>query len=254
MTKTLIKAAVIALAASQLAACAGTVERVANVGRAPGLSPIDELSPPAQSASLAQPGLTASGAPTDSTGQQQSATSLWRTGARAFFKDQRAARVGDIVTVRINISDRAQVDNTTSRSRQNNEQAGLPNLLGLESRLQAAGMDPGNLVQGNSTSSSTGTGQVQRSEAVNMTVAAIITGVLPNGNMVIRGRQEVRVNYEVRELIVAGIVRPEDIASDNTIRHTQIAEARISYGGRGQLTDVQQARYGQQVFDAIFPW
>jgi flagellar L-ring protein FlgH len=252
-------AATLALLTSSLmlGACSATVNKLANVGRAPAFTPIDELNPPPQAASLAHPGMADAAQSQAAIAQGPQATqptSLWRTGAKAFFRDQRATRVGDIVTVRINVSDRAQVDNTTTRSRQNSEQAGLPNLLGLESRLGAAGMDPSNLVNGTSSSNSTGAGQVQRSENINMTVAAIVTGVLPNGNLVIRGRQEVRVNFEVRELIIAGIVRAEDISSDNTIRHTQIAEARISYGGRGQLTDVQQARYGQQVYDALFPW
>jgi flagellar L-ring protein FlgH len=139
----------------------------------------------------------------------------------------------------------------------NSEQAAVPAFMGLESQLNKVlpnAVNPGNLINGNSQSRSSGEGQVQRSENIELTVAAIVTGVLPNGNLVIRGRQEVRVNFEVRELIIAGVVRPEDITRENTVAHTQIAEARISYGGRGQLTDVQQARYGQQVYDALFPF
>jgi flagellar L-ring protein precursor FlgH len=109
-------------------------------------------------------------------------------------------------------------------------------------------------VDAGSNSANSGTGTVNRSETINLTVAAVITDVLPNGNLVIQGQQEVRVNYEVRVLTVNGIVRPEDISNANTIKHTQIAEARISYGGRGHITDVQQPRYGQQFFDILFPW
>lgn len=183
--------------------------------------------------------------------------SLWRTGARAFFKDQRARRVGDILTVEINITDRAQLNNTTSRTRTNEEDSNLTSFLGFEGRLSGVlpdGVNPSSLTDFGSDSTSTGTGTVNRQETVALTVAAVITQVLPNGNFVVAGRQEVRVNFEVRELLITGVVRPEDIASSNTIQHTQIAEARISYGGRGQLTAVQQPRYGQQLYDIIFPF
>ena len=133
----------------------------------------------------------------------------------------------------------------------------MPNFLGLESRLKGVlpdAVDPSNLVNLGSDSSNTGTGSVDRSETINLTIAAVVTQVLPNGNLVIQGQQEVRVNNEVRELTVSGVVRPEDISNLNTIRHTQISEARISYGGRGQITDVQQPRLGQQLFDLIWPF
>ena len=185
------------------------------------------------------------------------ANSLWRPGARAFFKDQRAARIGDILTVLVEIADEASVANTTSRSRANSEDADLTNFFGYESNLDRILPDavmPENLVGFGSTSSSVGKGTVDRKETIRLRVAALITQVLPNGNLVISGRQEVRVNFEVRELLVSGVARPEDISGANTILHSQIAEARIVYGGRGQLTDVQQPRYGQQLFDVIFPF
>jgi flagellar L-ring protein FlgH len=243
-----------------LTAC-GTVDRLKMVGKAPPLSPMDQLDAPTREGSLAYQTLTdptaARAAGNSSAAPAAQNASLFRSSARAFFADQRANRTGDILTVRIRVDDRAQVDNSTSRSRNNSENAGLPALLGLETQLQKVlpnAVNPGNLVSGSSQSNSSGSGQIQRRDTVNLTVAAIVTGVLPNGNLVIRGRQEVRVNFEVRELIIAGIVRPEDISRSNTIDHTQIAEARISYGGRGQLTDVQQARYGQQIYDALFPF
>ncbi len=243
-----------------LANC-GTMDRLKSVGKAPALSAIDTADAPRREASLAYAHLTNPAAlpitrsPENAPPMQS--TSLFKNSSRAFFADQRATRVGDILTVQIRVDDRAQVDNTTTRSRSNSEEAGLPALLGLESKLNKllpSAVDPSRLISGSSTSSSVGNGQIQRRDSISMTVAAIVTRVLPNGNLVIRGRQEVRVNFEVRELIIAGIVRPEDISRENTIPHTQIAEARVSYGGRGQLTDAQQARYGQQIYDALFPF
>lgn len=178
--------------------------------------------------------------------------SLFRAGAGAFLADQRAARSGDILTVKINVADRANLGNTTSRARGGSEDAGVTALLGLEKYIP--GGNPAQAVAAKTKSDYTGSGTITRSETINMTMSAIVTNVLPNGNLVIKGRQEMRVNYELRELIVTGIVRPQDIARDNSVRHTQIAEARISYGGRGQLTGAQQARWGQQIYDALFPF
>ena len=120
--------------------------------------------------------------------------------------------------------------------------------------LVAMGRWPGRILTADGTSSSDGKGTIQRSESLTTSVAAVVTQVLPNGNLVVEGKQEIRVNYEIRELIVAGIVRPEDIQSDNTIDSSKIAQARIAYGGRGQITDVQQPRYGQQVMDILLPF
>jgi flagellar L-ring protein precursor FlgH len=184
--------------------------------------------------------------------------SLWASGARSFFKDQRATRVGDIVTVLIDISDNAEVSNETSRTRKSAESADVTNLLGFEGatagRLLPDGYDPKAAINLGSDSSSEGQGSVNRKEKVELTLAAVVTQILPNGNMVIEGHQEVRVNFELRDLSVSGIVRPEDISATNEVKHTQMAEARISYGGRGQLTDVQQPRYGQQIVDILFPF
>lgn len=183
--------------------------------------------------------------------------SLWRTGARPFFGDQRASRVGDILTVNIAISDSAQVANNTQRSRTGSEKAGVPALFGFETKLQKVlpgtpALDPA--ISVNSSSSANGSGTVKRSESVNLRVAAVITDILANGNLVIGGSQEVRINNEVRELLVSGVVRPQDIAANNTIEHTQIAEARISYGGRGDISSAQRERYGARVLDKVLPF
>ncbi len=186
-----------------------------------------------------------------------SANSLWRTGARTFFGDQRARRIGDILTVNIDIDDRAQTQNTTSRNRTNNTSGGISNFFGLENSLGRAfpgGFDPQNLVGLDGQSVSNGTGSINRSEKVSLTIAAVVTDVLSNGNMVIQGRQEVRTNRELRELTVAGIVRPEDITAANTISHTQIAEARISYGGRGDISRVQSTPAAQSLVERFSPF
>jgi flagellar L-ring protein precursor FlgH len=233
-----------------LGACSSTLDRIENIGQAPSLSPI--AVPP----NVAAGGPVYLPQPAPDT-QPQKPNSLWRSGSRSFFRDPRAQKVGDILTVSIDIGDQAKIANTTTRTTSAKEDAGAPNLLGFESKLAnilPKAVDASKLVALNSDSSNSGTGSVDRSENITLTVAAVVTQVLANGNLVIQGQQEVRVNNEVRELLVSGVVRPEDIANSNTIKHTQIAEARISYGGRGQITDVQQPRYGQQFFDLIWPF
>ncbi|CAN5356652.1 flagellar basal body L-ring protein FlgH [soil metagenome] len=183
------------------------------------------------------------------------ANSLWRSGSRAFFKDQRAHQIGDILTITVNFTDKASLANETVRSRSNKEDSGITDFAG--SKLlgtSASKVLPGRLLTADSSSSSDGKGTVARQENLQTSVAAVVTQLLPNGNLVVEGKQEIRVNYEIRELIVAGIVRPEDIQSDNTIDSAKIAQARIAYGGRGQLSDVQQPRYGQQVMDILLPF
>ncbi len=245
------------LAVTMLSGC-GAVGRLKAVGKAPKMSPPEQVAAPAVESSLGlqgaynrlPPPAAMEPAPIPS-------ASLFRTGSGAFFRDQRAGRIGDILMVRINIADKAAVDNTTTRTRGGSEQSGIASLLGLEAplaKLLPGAVDPSKLVDTSSTSQSNGAGTTTRSETISMTMAATVVGVMPNGNLLIRGKQEVRVNFELRELVVSGMVRPEDIARDNSIRHSQIAEARISYGGRGQLTDAQQARWGQQIYDALFPF
>lgn len=188
-----------------------------------------------------------------------SPNSLWRTGARAFFKDQRAQQVGDILTVLIEITDKAEFDNKSERSRKGVEAVGINALAGYHETIKKLlpytdNIDMAKLFDISSTSTSEGDGAVEREEKLTTKMAAVVTQRLPNDNLVIEGRQEIRVNFEVREIIIAGIIRPEDISSENTIPIYKIAEARVSYGGRGRLTDVQQPRYGQQVLDIMLPF
>lgn len=242
--KTGIKTIGIVFLAMSLSAC-GTFDRIKRIGKAPKMTPIEN---PANVY-----GRNPVVMPMPSVVQETNTNnSLWRTGARTFFNDQRAKQIGDILTVAIHIDDSASVRNTTERSRSSGEDSSLANFFGLENNL--GNIAPGSVTNFGSTSNNRGEGTVDRSESVDLTVAAVVTQVLPNQNLVIAGRQEVRINHEVRELLVSGVVRPEDIASDNVIEHTQIAEARISYGGRGTLTDVQNPRYGQELYDVLFPF
>lgn len=232
-----------------LAGCS-QLDRLANVGQTPKLSAIK--SP------LEKPGYKPVRLPMpEPVAIVHRPNSLWRQGARAFFKDQRASRVGDILTINVKITDQAAIANATKRNRTNSENnnvaamAGFNRLLG---KILPKGANPANLITADSDSTSQGSGTIDRKEDITTTIAAVVTQILPNGNMVIEGKQEIRVNFEVREIIVAGIIRPEDIASGNTIESTKIAEARISYGGRGHISDVQQPRLGQQVMDILLPF
>ena len=239
------------------------VDRLQEIGDAPALAPIGASVGPtgipldknAGAVDVLRP-LTQVSPPLSPEPRVMSA-SLWQAGSSSFFHDPRATRVGDIITVHITVADAAKLSNSTARSRTNSDDASLNSLFGMESFLANAlpnGSDPVNVVKMGSDTSNAGNGSVSRSEDINMTLAALVTTVLPNGNLVIGGHQQVRVNNELRDLQVTGIVRKEDITNDNTIDLSQIAEARISYGGRGTVSDVQQPRYGSQVLDVIMPW
>ena len=237
------------LALLPLGACASVVEAVkgpelAPVGYPAALVPREQPIMPLASAREPTPG-------------PAGANSLWRIGAREFFADQRAGRVGDILTVQIDIDDSAKTTNSTTASRTSGVDAGIPHLLGLESslgKILPGGYDPANALSTNSKTTNAGSGAVTRAEKISLTIAAVVTAVLPNGNLVIQGTQEVRTNTDVRQLTVAGIVRPEDISSANTIRHTQIAEARISYAGRGDIARVQKTPAGQALVEKFWPF
>lgn len=183
--------------------------------------------------------------------------SLWSRSRGSLLGDRRAIQQGDIMTVVIEINDKAEISNSSNRSRNGSEELSIPSLFGIPERINPTlpvGASLDNAVSTNSSSTSGGDGSVKRNEKLTLRVAATITGVLPNGVLQIVGRQEVRVNFEMRELLVTGYVRPEDISRQNEITYDKIASARISYGGRGQITDMQQPRYGQQLADIILPF
>lgn len=193
---------------------------------------------------------------TSSLGPSPSA-SLWTGERGSLLGDRRAMLRGDIVTVVIEIDDSAEISNSSDRSRSASQQAGIPQLFGLPQRVDTrlpVGASSAQLVDLNSQSNASGNGTVRRNEQLTLRVAVTVTDVLPNGVLQIVGQQEVRVNYELRELVVTGYVRPEDITRQNEITYDKIASARISYGGRGQITDMQQPRYGQQVLESVLPF
>lgn len=237
--------AALALSLPALTACAAAQDAV--------LGPkMSAMSYPAPLVAAEQPVLLPREAP-----PHMSANSLWRAGARTFFADQRASKVGDILTVSISIDDNASVSNGTTRERKTSNSMGVPHFFGLESslgKILPSAFSPTNAMETNADSQLTGTGQIQRKDQIKLTIAAVVTKVLPNGNLVIQGKQEVKTNNDLRELTVAGVVRPEDISSANTINHTQIAEARISYGGRGDLIRTNTSPYGQALAETFSPF
>jgi flagellar L-ring protein FlgH len=243
--RTRFAAAAALLVLGPLGACSTIKEAV----KGPELAPVGY---PAALAPLDQKIIAQTSAP-----QPATANSLWRTGARTFFNDQRAGKVGDILTVLININDSAKTTNETTSGRTSTVTAGIPHLLGLEStlgKILPSGFDPANALSTNSKTTNDGTGAINRQEQISLTIAAVVSSVLPNGNLVIQGTQEVKMNTEVRQLTIAGIVRPEDISSNNTILHTQIAEARINYGGRGDISRVQKTPAGQSLIEKFSPF
>lgn len=183
--------------------------------------------------------------------------SLWSGERQSLLGDRRAIQQGDILTVVIEIDESAEISNATDRSRSGSESLGIPGLFGLPQRLDERlpdGASSANAVSIDSRSSSSGDGSVRRNEELTLRIAATIVNVLPNGVLSISGSQELRVNFEMRELLVTGYVRPEDISRQNEITYDKIASARVSYGGRGQISDVQQPRIGQQVLDHVLPF
>ena len=219
------KAVLILAAFAPLAACSTVAETV----RGPELAPIGYPAAliPAQQAYLPARETTPA-----------SANSLWRTGARTFFGDQRARHIGDILTVKIDIDDRAQTQNSTQRSRSNEINAGVSNLFGLESSLGRAfpgGFDPSKMVGMEGDLKSSGNGSVTRAEKVSLTIAAVVTDVLANGNLVIQGQKNLRLTQGDELVQVQGIVRAADIAPDNSVPSSKVADARIAYGGRGAI-------------------
>lgn len=244
------KLAAASLMAGALSAC-NTTSRLSEIGDGPELTEI--TNPTAQplyrpvSLPMPEPAIS-----------QENPNSLWRQGAKVFFKDHRAKDVGDILTVNLLLDDKAALTNKTERARNDSESANVTALLGFETKLAKnnlpQGFDPTAAGSFGNQHATSGDGTIDRSEKITLTFAAVVTQILPNGSLVLMGRQELLVNSEMRELLVTGVVRPGDIEADNTISHTKIAEMRVAYGGRGTLSNLQQPRWGTQVWDALFPF
>jgi len=250
ISTTLKKIALIGLVGATLSAC-NTVSRLSEIGDGPELSEITNPTamPKYRPVSLPMPAARV---------QRDNPNSLWRQGAKAFFKDHRAKEVGDILTVNLALNDKASLANNTARKRTDRETADVTALLGYETKLAKNNLpnsfSPTAAANFGNKHSTSGDGTIDRTEQISLTFAAVVTQILPNGSLVIMGRQELLVNSEMRELMVTGVVRPGDIESNNTITHDRIAEMRVAYGGRGTLSNLQQPRWGTQVWDALFPF
>ena len=234
---------------------AGCVSRLANIADGPPMTPPGEPYKTVPAISPERVALARAVPPVPE--EKGAAGSLWRSGPTSLFGDRRARTMGDIVTVVVEFDEEAEIKNRTNRSRDAAEGVSVPNFFGLQSLAQdvlpgGANLDPA--IEASSNSATNGDGTIKREEKVTLRVAATVVQVLPNGHLVVAGSQEIRVNSELRDLQVAGIIRPEDISRRNTITYDKIADARILYGGRGTLTDLQDPRYGQQALDAVLPF
>ena len=233
-------------------ALSGCLERLGEVGRGPQLSAVGD----GVEAHIAEERAAMAVAPPTPRREVYEQGSLWRSGPASLFGDRRAARMGDILTVIINIDDQATLQNTSNRSRSAGEDLAIADLFGVTrlvaNELGAEVLDPA--VGLTSGSSSAGSGSINRNEQIMLRVAGTVVQELPNGHLVVRGTQEVRVNGELRDLQITGIIRPEDISRQNTITYDKMAGARIYYGGRGMISDVQDPRYGQQILEILAPF
>ena len=232
-------------------------ERIKNIGNQPSLASIEDPTTKTGYEPVRMPMPTSTPEQVQKDTNIKQANSLWEPGGRTFFRDQRANRIGDILTVVVSIDDKAQISNQTKRSRANSSSAGMPNVMGLESSVTSllpSDFNPSKMIDVASDLNNDGKGSIGRQEKITLRIAATIIQILPNGNMVLEGKQQVNVNYDQRELTIKGIIRPQDISAENTIKYDQIAEARINYGGKGVIADIQQPRYGDQLFDIILPF
>ncbi len=239
------------LVASMLSGCGTTLSKIENIGNPPAHAAVVDPTRQPDYQPMSWP------LPEQKAPAEHYVNSLWQPGSRSFFRDQRASRTGDILKVTIKINDKILSDNQGQAKRQVSENSALPAVAGLENRI-ARGFSrngsPTNLLDVTSNHDVKSGGKITRQDQIQTQVAALVTQVLPNGNLVIEGKEEIQMNYEMREIAVKGVVRPQDITPDNTVDSTQIAEARITYGGHGQLMDMQQPRWGNQMIEILSPF
>ena len=243
----LLRCALLSTVAVVCSSCA-SFEQLSRLGQPPPLAPVQNPT--------AQPGYKPVEMPMPTPQPAiYNPNSLWRSGSRAFFNDQRAHQVGDILTVKVNIDDTAEFQDQTQLTRSTSEDSQISNFLGANTIANPAkAVLPGSLLTTDGTTQMNGDGTINRQDQLVTNIAAVVTQVLPNGNLVIEGKQEIRLNSEMRELLIAGIVRPEDIDSNNSIELPKIAEARVAYGGKGTLTNIQTQPWGQQVTSVALPF
>ncbi len=240
----------LSLLACVLSSCTDSIERLSRVGKAPDLGKLDvpathgdDIDPVKELKAHEE--------------RKKITNSLWQPGAISFFRDNRAWKAGDIVRVIIQVSDSAKLNNSTNNARAASDGVSAPSVFGKQAAIAkflSASGKASDLLSTNTSKAHKGNGAITRNEAIQTVMAAIVSQILPNGNLVIQGKQEIRVNHELREIKVTGIIRPRDISSSNSVTSDQIAEARISYGGRGVVSDVQQPRIGSQIVDIISPF
>lgn len=243
-------------------ACDLITERLENVGRLPKLNKINVYEPAFNPdydrieaiANVDYPGYDTSDYSHHSSRNHNTSNSIWSKNSKTFFK---AYEVGDIISILISVQDQAQLNSSTQKNRKSSGSLSIPHLFGLEKSIDnfiADTSKSNSLLDMKSGDASSGAGQISRQERMTSNISATIVRILPSGNLIIKGTQEIRVNYELREITIEGIVRPEDISNDNSVKLSKIAEARVSYGGRGAILDAQQERYGKQILNALSPF
>ncbi|MDX2095635.1 MAG: flagellar basal body L-ring protein FlgH [Alphaproteobacteria bacterium] len=240
--------------ALSLSACGNTLRKLDQIGEQPPLTKVENPQTRSDYKPLSWPLPDPEGATT------RTSNSLWQPGARGFFRDQRATRVGDILKVNVSIADSAKFDNTSNANRTTADNTSINALGGLEAKIgslipfKGVSTNPANLLDVSGNTQTNSTGKIDRKETIKTQVAALVTQVLPNGNLVIEGTQEILVNFEVREISVRGVIRPQDITSENSVDSAQIAQARIVYSGRGRISDIEQPRWGSQAVEILSPF